>query len=307
MMKRIFASSLTILLSIYLISCSSGDKEQATEDDLKNVTLEEEDLQFKEDFKLAVKKLPSPLEISQFISSTGAAYNRATLNSYENVDKYATTNQKKALNLGIYVADLGYSCAYYVQEDIIQYVNAVKVVSDQLGVTGAFGQDKIAKFEQSLPNKDSLIRVITENIYLTDELLIENDKMDMAALILVGSFVEGLHISTSIVENYPKDLPDEFRFQILNPIISQINEQGETLTLLLDILSKFEGNEAITSMSTRLDELDIIYKTLGNTESVASDDVNAGESDMMVAPVLNKEQLETITAKVLDIRKEIIS
>ncbi len=305
-MKRLLTGILAIFLSIYLISCSSEDKNQQKEDELKNVEIGEEDEQFKEEFKAAIKKLPSPLEISQFINSTGAAYSRTTMNSYENVDKYLTTNQKKALNLGVYVADLGYSCAYYVQEDIIQYVNAVKVVSDQLGVTGAFGQDKIAKFEQSLPNKDSLIKVITENIYLTDEVLIENDKMDMAALILVGSFVEGLHISTSIVKNYPNDLPDEFRFQILNPIISEIDDQEETLTVLLDILSKFNENESITAMTNKLNELDALYKSFEQNEDVNAEDVNA-DSGMMVEPVLNKEQLETITNKVVEIRDGIIS
>ncbi|QNL20761.1 hypothetical protein HZR84_01995 [Hyphobacterium sp. CCMP332] len=307
-MKKLIRVSFSVLLSFYMISCGSGDSSQEKEKDLEDVVVDQVDPEFKEEFKAAIKKLPSPLEISQFINSTGAAYNREILNPYEDVDKYMTTNQKKALNLGIYVADLGYSCAYYVQEDIIQYVNAVKVVSDQLGVSGAFGQEKIAKFEQSLPNKDSLIKVVTENIYLTDDILIENDKLDMTALILAGSFIEGLHISTSIVKNYPNDLPDEFRFQILNPIITEIDEQEETLALLLDIMSNFEDNEAIDQMESRLAELNDVYSGIKENKAQVpeSEDVNA-DAGMMVEPVLNKEQLEMITNKVVEIRNVIIS
>jgi hypothetical protein len=306
-MNKITGALLLLTFSIFLFSCGGNDQEKQTEKNISDVdSLDEVDSQFKEEFKSAVKQLPSPLEISTFIQETGAAYDRNIMNPYESVDKYMTTNQKKALNLGVYVADLGYSCAYYVQEDIIQYVNAVKVVSDQLGVSGAFGQDRIAKFEQSLPNKDSLIKVITENIYLTDEVLIENDKMDMAALILVGSFVEGLHISTSIVKNYPADLPDEFRFQILNPIITEIANQEVTLTMLLDILNKFEGNESVTSMASKLKELDAIYQNVDDSEDSA-DDVNADPNAMGVQPVLDKESLESITNKVVEIRQGIIS
>ncbi len=307
-MKKLLSLSFSVLLSFYMISCGSGDSSKEKENDLEDVTVEEVDPEFKEEFKTAVKKLPSPLEISQFINSTGAAYTREIMNPHEDVDKYMTTNQKKALNLGVYVADLGYACAYYVQEDIIQYVNAVKVVSDQLGVSGAFGQEKIAKFEQSLPNKDSLIKTVTENIYLTDEILIDNDKLDMTALILVGSFVEGLHISTSIVKNYPNDLPDEFRFQILNPIITEISDQEETLALLLDIMSNFEGNEAIDNMESKLEGLNAIYASIKEAKAAEpeSDDVNADEG-MMVEPVLNKEQLESITTKIVEIRNGIIS
>lgn len=305
-MNKILGAFLLLTFSLLIFSCSGNEQEKKTEENLEEVTLGEEDLQFKEEFKSAVKQLPSPLEISSFIQETGAAYDRNIMNPYESVDKYSTTNQKKALNLGVYVADLGYSCAYYVQEDIIQYVNAVKVVSDQLGVSGAFGQERIAKFEQSLPNKDSLIKVITENIYLTDEVLIENDKMDMAALILVGSFVEGLHISTSIVKNYPADLPDEFRFQILNPIITEIANQEVTLTMLLDILNKFEGNEAVMGMAGKLNELDAIYKNVG-TEGSSAEDFDTDPNASGVEPVLNKESLESITNKVVEIRKGIIS
>lgn len=306
-MKKLLSLLFSALLSFYMISCGGDSSKEEKGDNLENVTVDEVDPEFKKEFKAAVKKLPSPLEISQFINSTGAAYNREILNPYGDVDKYMTTNQKKALNLGVYVADLGYSCAYYVQEDIIQYVNAVKVVSDQLGVSGAFGQEKIAKFEQSLPNKDSLIKTVTENIYLTDEILIDNDKLDMTALILVGSFVEGLHISTSIVKNYPNDLPDEFRFQILNPIITEISEQEETLTLLMDIMSNFEDNEAIDNMEAKLSELNAIYASIKEAKEAepVSEDVNA--DGMTVVPVLDKKQLETITDKVVEIRKDIIS
>jgi hypothetical protein len=303
-MKILSTAFLAFLASAILFSCGSGDSENQKEQDLQDVSITEENSELKEEYRKAVKGLPSPLEISQFIESTGAAYDRNIMNPYESVDKYATTNQKKALNLGIYTADLGYACAYYVQEDIIQYVNAVKLVSDQLGVAGSFTQDKIAKFEQSLPNEDSLIKVITESMYNTDEVLVKNDKLDMAALILAGSFIEGLHISTSIVKNYPPELPDEIRFQILNPLIEKIYSQRETLNNLISILEKFENEGAITEMRTKLVELRSVYETIDEEKAAAEE--NADQAEMALS-VLNKVQLTSLTEKVTEIRNQIVS
>lgn len=298
-MKFLTNTFFAFLLAVIFTACGSGEQAENKEADLQDVQVEEENSELKAEFKEATSEMPSPLEISQFIQETGAAYNSNILNPYEDVNKYLTTNQKKAMNLGVYVADLGYSCAYYVQSDIIQYVNAVKVVSDELGVTDAFGKDKIAEFEQSMPNKDSLIKVITESIYMTDEILVNSDKLDVASLILVGSFIEGLHISTSIVTDYPSEIPDEIKFQILDPIIAEIKGQDKTLTTLLGILAKFEGEDSIDEMESQLNELKAIYDNLG-----ASAD-ESGEETM--PSTLSSQDFELISNKVSEIRSQIIS
>src|SRR3954468_20173816 len=54
-----------------------------------------------------IQSLPSPIEMSSSIKESGAEFDTKKLNASENSDNY-TTNYKKAVNLGIYGADLGY-------------------------------------------------------------------------------------------------------------------------------------------------------------------------------------------------------
>jgi hypothetical protein len=302
-MKHIKSIIIIASISAFALACSSeSNKNDDKAEELQDITVDEDNEQFKNEFKSAIEELPSPLEISQFISSTGAAYMAEVLNPYTNVENYSSTNHKKALNLGVYAADLGYSCVYYNVPDVLQFMNASKRLSEELGITGAFGQEKIAKFEQSVTDRDSLIKVVTENIYMADNLLIQNDKLDIATLVLAGSWVEGLYISTSIVKNYPRDIPEEFVLQILNPIITEISNQGNTLEILLEIMNKFPDNQHISELVVKLQELKAVYSQIESAP--AAEEVN----DMGVeAPALDKESLGNITKKITSIRSQIIS
>src|SRR4051812_36821984 len=51
--------------------------------------------------------IPSPLQTAMLIQKTGAIYDKSILNTKENMHQYAN-DFSKALNLGIYGADLGY-------------------------------------------------------------------------------------------------------------------------------------------------------------------------------------------------------
>src|SRR5260221_14777179 len=58
-----------------------------------------------------LQPIPSPLEISVLLKQSGTKYNSAILNSSDNLPQY-NRHYKKALNLGIYGTDLGYTNIY---------------------------------------------------------------------------------------------------------------------------------------------------------------------------------------------------
>ncbi len=75
--------------------------------------------------------IPSPLQTAMLIQKTGSAYDKSILNTKENMNQYAT-DFSKALNLGIYGADLGYVNMYSKTQDAISYLAAVKKLSDDV-------------------------------------------------------------------------------------------------------------------------------------------------------------------------------
>ncbi len=307
--KSLLNHNLLILLAVIFLSACGNDSSNDQSSDLEDVKVEEGDEELKKEFQKALDELPSPLEISKFIQETGASYMPDILNKYQNVDNYSSTNYKRALNLGVYGADLGYSCVYYQVPDVLQFMDASKKLSEELGISGAFEQDKIQKFEQSLVDRDSLIKVVTENIYMADQVLIDNDNLDIAALVLAGSWVEGLYISTSIVKNYPRDIPEEFILQILNPIINEIANQGTTLTKLQEILGKFPDNEQIKDLNAELGSLAALYESIGSPEVESSEasgeDVNV-DATGGAEVALSTEQLEQITTTIEGIRTNMV-
>ena len=66
-----------------------------------------------------LQQIPSPLEISVLLKESGTKYDHDLLNSPDNLASY-NSNYKKALNLGIFGTDLGYTNIYEQNQDGIK-------------------------------------------------------------------------------------------------------------------------------------------------------------------------------------------
>ena len=80
-----------------------------------------------------LQQIPSPLEISVLLKESGKKYNVGYLNSADNLSKY-NSNYKKALNLGIYGTDLGYTNIYEQNQDGLKYMTTIKSLADGLNI-----------------------------------------------------------------------------------------------------------------------------------------------------------------------------
>lgn len=69
--------------------------------------------------------LPSPVETAYLIQNSGVSYNMDLSNPTANVDNYSTTMQK-ALNFGVYGADLSYASLFNQTQTTIQYMATEK-------------------------------------------------------------------------------------------------------------------------------------------------------------------------------------
>ncbi len=66
----------------------------------------------------------------------------------------------------------------------------------------------------------------------------EGERDATAAMVVTGSFIEGLHVSTGLIEKYPKDVPAETRNLTLTKLIRTIIEQEKSLDDLINILEE---------------------------------------------------------------------
>lgn len=276
-MKRLKASSysliiLVLILATYTTGCKPVDKKNnsssKSENTLSKKTIEKEvhDL---------VYPLPTTFELTSMLNGIGADYILGLSNSPDNADKYFT-EKARALNLGVYSADLSYASTYHRKQETMLFLKASKKIIDNLEITSAFNETLISDVEKNLDKKDELINVITNSFYETYAFLNKNGKANLSLFIVSGSFIEGLYIATNISEN-----------TFSNPeMVKIIFDQKDSLERLLKVLQLEANDSDVASLITDLSELKTSY-----------DKVNGS---------MTKAQLDEIIEKVSQLREKII-
>jgi hypothetical protein len=295
-MKLIRLSTYLIIIATasLLASCgSSTKKEDQNSDEFKQA---EESL--KDQIKDVVYNIPSPSEIPYLLQATGAEFNQGLLNDRKKVDQYLTRTDKAALNLGAYIADIGYLSSYDKTQEAIDYLGAAKKLADNLGVIGTFDTDVLKRFESNISNKDSLASLLNTAVQKTDKYLKDDSRNKLAALMITGSFVEGLSISTGLIKSYPKTLlKDDQRNLILTPLMRIILEQERSVAELTKMLSTVDQSEPVLAIQADLAALQASYRALNIDEQIKNN-----RSDL----VLSDKNLIEITKIIEKMRKDIV-
>ena len=285
---------LSALMAFGLASCgskSSDDKDKNSEE------FKEAEKSLKNQIEEVVYGIPSPTEIPYLIQATGAEFNEGLLNSRSKVDQYANRTDKAALNLGVYAADIGYLSSYDKTQEAIDYLGSCKTLADKLNVIGTFDAEVLQKFETNISNKDSLSKLLDNTIKKTENFLKDDSRNKLSAMIITGSFVEGLYISTGLIKSYPKNiLPNDARNIILTPIIQIVLNQRKSVGELLKMLSTVEQTDPVSAIVTDLIELDKTYTALNIEDKIKNNQANM---------VLSDKNLEEITVIVQRLRKGI--
>jgi len=290
--SRHFTFALTIAGALVLASCGPATKDKSNSDDLTTA-----EGQTKEPIDTLVLNIPPPCEIPYLLESTGAEYNQSLINDRRKVDSYASRSNKTALNLGIYSTDIGYLISYDKTQQAIDYLNTSKGLGDNLGIIGAFDAEMIKKFESNISNKDSLCKLVEKSIQKTGKYLRDDSRNKLVALIMTGSFVEALYISTGLIKSYPKDLlPDDKRMLVLTPLIRVILNQEKSVDEMLPVLKMLEQTEPVSGIVNDLTTLQANYKSMHIQEKIKNNKANE---------VLTDKNLNEITSIVEKLRKTI--
>lgn len=279
-------------LSVLVLSCGPSSEKKNNSSDF-----DQAEQSLKEDIKKVVYNIPSPAEIPYLLQRTGAEFNPTLVHDRKKVDSYTSRGDKAALNLGVYAADIGYLSSYEKTQEAIDYINASKKLADNLNIVGTFDTDLLKQFEANVSNKDSLASLLNRAVQRTDSYLQDDNRNKLAALVLTGSFIEGLYIATELVQTYPKDiLPSDARATILTPLIRVILDQEKSIDELQRMLGNITDSD-IEELKADLTRLQGAYAALDIEEQIKS---NKGSL------VLTDKNLIEITNIVEKIRTSII-
>lgn len=290
-----------------LSSCQSNgskSKQQDEEHKLKD-SAEKVDNKLMSEFnksKLIFYSLPSPLETAMLIKRSGARFDAEILNPLNNASKY-NTNLKMALNLGVYGADLSYTSLFDQTQSSIQYMAASKKLASGLNILDTIDEETIKKLEDNMNNRDAVIEIISETFMDSHNYLKDNDRPIISVAMLVGGWVEGLYLATSLTNG---SMENNKR------LLDRIIYQKLSLITVLNLLESYEGNEDIAYLQNKMLELKDIFEQIKivNTSNVIAETDSENRTTTIKADsetYISDQTFKTLLKKVDEIRTEFIS
>ncbi len=202
-----------------------------------------------------LQEIPSPLEISVLLKQSGKKYNVDYLNSADNIARY-NNNFQKAMNLGIYGTDLGYTNIYEKNTDGIKYMTSIKGLADDLNIGQFFDLETISRLATNSKNLDSLLLITTQNFNSINHYFQSQNRSNLSVLLLTGGWLEAMHITCSVAAADPKN----------KELNEKIGEQKIILEKILKLLSFYKDSDShMASLLTDLQVLEEVYKKVNIT------------------------------------------
>ncbi len=290
------------LLALFLTACGSGKKpdEQAFLNSLDSAksgpTIDEEVI------NSILQQIPSPLEISVLLKESGTKYNASILNSADNLPKY-NSNYKKALNLGVYGTDLGYTNIYEQNKDGIKYLSSIKSLADGLNIGQFFDIETIGHLAANSKNLDSLLLITTQNFNSINHYLQTQSRANLSVLLLIGGWVEAMQITCQVAA---KDVKNK-------ELQEKIGEQKIILEQIVLLLSFYKEDANMASLLKDMDELKLAFDKINITYTYKESTMEVVDGVAMIKDNstttinITEQDVEAIRSLTNSIRNKIIS
>jgi len=246
---RLFAIGLLSTTLIIFSGCNTSQKKQNTvipeageDGPLEDVAKE-----------LSGYPIPTSYEITTHIYKAGAAYQISLPNGPEKAGEYIT-QRDKVLNLGVYATDLCYATTNKMKQETMNYLEASKTLIDDLGISSTFNITYAERIEQNIDNRDSLIAVVEESFDDTWNYLVENEQDVLARLVVCGSWIEGVYITTHVA----LDAIDN------TAILEALARQKNSLNELVNLLEPVKDVDEVSDLYKALFEIREFYEGVGD-------------------------------------------
>ena len=285
-------------IMITVVSCSSNDNDQIESLDNSEELVDQSSDGYTNDN--IFYQVPTPNELFAVLKSAEVTYNKECLNDVANSEKYITKSSK-ALNFGVYTADLAYVTSLGNFEDASSLFETVRDLAKELEIENAIDQIIFERLQENLENSnaDSLFYLSNETYYSAYTYLEENDRKDVLAMIVVGGWVEGLSIILNL-EPYSEN----------SEICQRIADQKLTLENLLIFTSS--NKSIIPDIVSQLENINEVFLASNDDEDDYTESTNIeNEKGVMVfggglPSSLSEEQFNQLKSIVMDLRTSII-
>ena len=262
--------SLMIISFTYLTSCKdrSSAKQQKKIEKEQVKTIENQ-------IGTNVYPLPTSATVIKMLTELEVGYIIGITNPVANTKKYFSSTTR-AINLGVYGADLSYATLYNIQQEVIDYLNAIRSLSNELNMSKIYNEELYDKIKKNFDNRDELVKILTSAFNDTYAYLSENDQQPLALLVVGGAWVEGMYLTTHV---------SEAAYQVAG-ISRVLLEQKKSFDLFLEITRPYASDPSVSDFVKLLDPVKKVYEGIGTS--------------------LTEQNIKDITQVIVDLREPIV-
>ena len=265
----------TLAITGLLWSCGSGDKPAVQEEVKVEVAQEMTEADLAEADAM-IKNMPSPIEMAILVKHAGGEYNSGLLNDVKRIDQYVT-NGKKTINMGVYSADVGYTSLYKQTQETVFFLNNVRKLSDDIGLSDAFDQSMFERVESNIENRDSLLHILSGAYDLANEYLKDNNRMNTSVLMIGGGWIESMYLAANLGTD--GDRPQDI-------ISLRLLEQEVVLGKIVTTMKMIDDDPLVSEFAQKLEALSkiLVQKEIqiGNGEDATVDQAKMNEVFEMI-------------------------
>jgi hypothetical protein len=257
-MKKAIA---VIILPMLILSITglSSCKNRSEKKELKKVELDQVE-SIESEIEKNVYPLPTSAEVIKMLSELEVGYILGISNQVENTRKYLTS-PNKAIAMGSYGADLSYATLYNIQQEVINYLDAIRSLATELSMSKIYDETLYDRIKENWDNKDELVSILTDAFNNTYAFLSDNDQQTLALLVVGGAWVEGMYLTTHV---------SEAAYQVAG-IAKVLIEQKNSFDLFIDITKPYLDDQNVKDFVDKLDPIKNVYA--GLTTSLTNQDI----------------------------------
>jgi hypothetical protein len=250
MKKTIAALFLPLFLAGFMIVTSTSSCKNRSSGEQKKIEMDEADTILNQ-MEKKVYPLPTSAEVIRMLTDLEVGYIFGIANPVENSKKYIKSTDR-AINLGGYGADLSYATLYNMQQEVLNYLSALRSLANELNMSQIYDESWYEKIRQNFDNRDELVKILTEAFQSTYAYLVENNQETLALLVVGGAWVEGMYLTTHV---------SEAAYQVAG-ISKNLLEQKESFNTFLEVTKPYENEEDIKNFLAILEPIKKVYEGL---------------------------------------------
>ena len=271
------------VLTLVFTACSNPDAPKAEDKQTEIGKVAEETL----------PEMRKPSEIALRLKAVGAVYLPGIGLDTSKVNSYAKNNNLAALNLGIYYANFVYTLIYKAYDEAKVSAAGIDILAQSLGAKAELSDALIKSFDESI-NEEQRLLLLDEGLENTRLNFRSGDNKKSAVLVVTGYYIEQFYEILQIINNYPDDVEEEKRTEMLRLLYLRVEDQDEGLGKLITQVNSIKSwAPAYKDFLNDLERLQLDIQKMKTTEAL--EELNSEQ-------IVNDEALINVRRKVLKLR-----